>query len=133
MPRKQTNRHCVSRADVPADYPSLLANIKQRIRTAQVRATFSANAELIRLYWDIGRAIAQRQQRQGWGSAVIPRLACDLRNELPEVKGFSERNIDRMGCRGTDPVFLNWDIRRATAPPLRDGGSTRNARHGNGA
>ncbi|MEI8195965.1 MAG: PDDEXK nuclease domain-containing protein [Phycisphaerae bacterium] len=48
------------------------------------------------LYWDIGRAIAQRQQREGWGKAVIPRLACDLHNELPELKGFSERNIDRM-------------------------------------
>jgi predicted nuclease of restriction endonuclease-like (RecB) superfamily len=86
----------VNRADVPADYPSLLANIKQRIRTAQVRAAFSANAELIRLYWDIGRAIAQRQQREGWGSGVIPRLARDLRDELPEVKGFSERNIKLM-------------------------------------
>jgi predicted nuclease of restriction endonuclease-like (RecB) superfamily len=96
MPRKQTNRDRVSRADAPADYPSLLANIKQRIRIAQVRATFSANAELIRLYWDIGRAIAQRQQRKGWGSGVIPRLARDLRNELPEVKGFSERNIKLM-------------------------------------
>ena len=63
---------------------------------AQVRATFSANAELIRLYWNIGRAIDQRQQREGWGAGVIPRLARDIRNDLPEVKGFSERNIKRM-------------------------------------
>jgi len=86
----------VSRLDGRADYPSLLADIKQRIRTAQVRAAFSANAELIHLDWDVGRAIAERQQRRGWGSGVIPRLAHDLRSELPEVKGFSERNIDRM-------------------------------------
>ena len=96
MPRRQTNRDRVNRPEVPADYPSLLANIKQRIRTAQVRATFSANAELIRLYWDIGRTIAQRQRHKGWGSGVIPRLARDLRNELPEMKGFSERNIKLM-------------------------------------
>lgn len=37
-----------------------------------------------------------RQQREGWGAAVIPRLARALKNELPELKGFSERNIDRM-------------------------------------
>ncbi len=86
----------MNRTGLPADYPSLLANIKQRIRTAQVRAAFSANAELIRLYWDIGRAIAQQQHRQGWGSGVIPRLAHDLCNELPEVKGFSERNLKYM-------------------------------------
>jgi predicted nuclease of restriction endonuclease-like (RecB) superfamily len=113
MPRKQTNRQRVSRADVPADYPSLLANIKQRIRTAQVRATFSANAELIRLYWDIGRAIAQRQQHKGWGSGVIPRLARDLHNELPEVKGFSERNIDRMVA-----FYREYPGLESISPPL---------------
>ncbi len=96
MFRKQTNRHRVNRVEVPADYPSLLADIKQRIRAAQVRASLSANVELIRLYWDIGRVIEARQRQEGWGRAVIPRLARDLHNEMPEVKGFSERNIGRM-------------------------------------
>lgn len=81
---------------LPANYPALLEGIKQRIRAAQLRALLRANAELIHLYWDIGRIIAERQGREGWGAAVIPRLARDIRNELPEVKGFSERNIDRM-------------------------------------
>ncbi len=40
--------------------------------------------------------IDERQQQAGWGAAVIPRLARELRNELPEIKGFSERNIGRM-------------------------------------
>ncbi|HSV99097.1 MAG TPA: DUF1016 N-terminal domain-containing protein [Sedimentisphaerales bacterium] len=75
MARQRTNRDRVDAAEVPADYLSLLASIKKRIRTAQIRATFSANAEMIRLYWDIGRAIAQRQQHQGWGSKVIPNVA----------------------------------------------------------
>ena len=77
-------------------YASLLADIKQRVRQAQVRAVLAVNAELIRLYWDIGRAIDQRQRQEGWGSSVIPRLARDLHNEMPEEKGFSERNIKRM-------------------------------------
>nr|WP_249320792.1 DUF1016 N-terminal domain-containing protein [Delftia acidovorans] len=79
-----------------ADYPALLADIKQRVRHAQTRAMLAVNAELIRLYWDIGALIDQRQKREGWGAAVIPRLAKDLHNELPEEKGFSERNIKRM-------------------------------------
>lgn len=54
------------------------------------------NAELIRLYWDIGRILEERQEQEGYGAAVIPRLARDLHNQLPEVKGFSERNIGRM-------------------------------------
>jgi predicted nuclease of restriction endonuclease-like (RecB) superfamily len=81
---------------LPTDYPALLDGIKQRIRTAQVRAALSANAQLIALYWDIGRAIHERQQQEGWGAGVIPRLARDLHNEMPELKGFSERNIKRM-------------------------------------
>jgi hypothetical protein len=48
------------------------------------------------MYWDIGRMIHQRQKEKGWGAGVIPRLAVDLKNELPEVKGFSERNIGYM-------------------------------------
>jgi hypothetical protein len=77
-------------------YGELLVAIKDRIHLAQTRAALSANAEMIAMYWDIGRMIHQRQKEKGWGAGVIPRLAVDLKNELPEVKGFSERNIKRM-------------------------------------
>ncbi len=77
-------------------YSNLLRDIKARIRQAQIKATLSANAEMITMYWDIGRMIQERQDHEGWGTAVIPRLSRDIRNELPEEKGFSERNIKRM-------------------------------------
>jgi hypothetical protein len=77
-------------------YTDLLGDIKTRIRRAQIKATLSANAEMILMYRDIGHMIHERQQREGWGAAVIPRLSRDLRNDLPEEKGFSERNIERM-------------------------------------
>jgi predicted nuclease of restriction endonuclease-like (RecB) superfamily len=78
------------------DYADLLGQVKSRIRQAQTKAILSANAEMIRLYWEIGRLIHLRQRTTGWGAFVIPKLATDLRNELPEVKGFSERNIKQM-------------------------------------
>ena len=80
----------------PAGYASLLGEIKLRIRHAQSRAWMAVNAEMIRLYWCIGQVIDIRQQQEGYGTAVIPRLSRDLHNELPEEKGFSERNIKRM-------------------------------------
>ena len=83
-------------AGLPGGYASLLSDIKQRVRHAQTRAVLAVNAELIRLYWEIGQTIHQRQAQEGWGAGVIPRLARDLHNELPEEKGFSERNIKRM-------------------------------------
>jgi predicted nuclease of restriction endonuclease-like (RecB) superfamily len=84
------------RSPEPAGYAQLLKEIKDRIQQSRTRAIFSVNAEMIRLYWDIGRMIDDRQRREGWGAAVIPRLARELHNELPEEKGYSERNIKRM-------------------------------------
>jgi predicted nuclease of restriction endonuclease-like (RecB) superfamily len=77
-------------------YTALLSDIKQRIGQAQTRAILAVNQTLIALYWDIGQLIAAKQEREGWGAAVIPRLAKDLHNELPEEKGYSERNIKLM-------------------------------------
>lgn len=64
-----------------AQYRDLLGDIKTRVRQAQHRAALSANAELILLYWDIGRMVAARQKQEGCGAGVIPRLAVDLKNE----------------------------------------------------
>ena len=79
-----------------ANYAGLLADIKQRIRSAQVRTAMAGNAGMLMLYWEIGGVLAERQKNEGWGAAVLPRLATDLHNDLPEVKGFSARNMRRM-------------------------------------
>lgn len=84
------------KSDLDLPYPALLSDIKQRIGQAQTRAMLSVNAELVRLYWEIGQTLDSQQKEAGWGAAVIPRLAKDIHNELPEIKGFSERNIKRM-------------------------------------
>jgi len=78
------------------NFAALLADVKLRIQAAQTRAVVAVNSEMVHLYWGIGRIIHVRQKREGWGAAVIPRLAAELKNELPDVKGFSERNIGRM-------------------------------------
>ena len=78
------------------NYPALLKEVKDRIRQAQIKAAMSANAEMVLMYWDVGRIVATRQETEGWGASIIPRLSKDLRNDLPEIKGFSERNMDRM-------------------------------------
>ncbi len=77
-------------------YGDLLADIKTRIRQAQNRAVMSANAEMIRLYWDIGQMVAKRQGSEGWGKGLLRRLAVDLKDEIPAIKGFSERkNVEK--------------------------------------
>ncbi len=77
-------------------YNELLELVQIKIRQAQQKAVFSINRELLILYWETGKLIAQRQQQEGWGSAIIPRLSRDINNLLPEIKGYSIRNIGRM-------------------------------------
>lgn len=93
-------------------YKDLLDNIKNRIRQGQIKANLSANAEMIATYWDIGRMIHLRQQEEGWGASVIPRLAKDLKNELSDIKGFSERNIRYMVFFYNEYLDLNriWQL-----------------------
>ena len=81
---------------LPADYATWLMELKTRIHSAQQRATLAVNRELVLLYWQIGRDILDRQGREGWGTKVIERLAQDLRNAFPEMKGFSPRNLKYM-------------------------------------
>lgn len=81
---------------LPDDYAELLATVKADVLSSQHRVTRTVNTELISLYWRIGREILQRQDRQGWGSAVIDRLSADLRRELPGSKGWSRSNLISM-------------------------------------
>jgi hypothetical protein len=64
---------------LPLDYQDYLVQLKERIRSAQVKAALAVNRELVLLYWGIGRDILQRQAQQGWGTKVIDQLARDLK------------------------------------------------------
>lgn len=90
MPRKQ------SALVKQQDYDDLLADLKEHILAAQLRAAQAVNRELISLYWSVGNEILQRMRDQGWGAKVIERLADDLRSEFPDTKGFSARNLRYM-------------------------------------
>lgn len=78
---------------LPKDYADLLIEIKERIRASQYAALKAVNKELIRLYWDIGKLIAERQKTEGWGKSVVVRLADDLQQEFPGILGFSVQNL----------------------------------------
>ena len=81
------------RAGLPASYGKVLAQLKARVEQARLSTVMAANSALILLYWDIGRVILERQSKKGWGAGVIDRLAGDLRDAYPDMKGFSLRNL----------------------------------------
>ncbi|SFV24952.1 PDDEXK nuclease domain-containing protein [Micrococcus terreus] len=86
---------------LPDDYAPLLESLKHRVRQAQATARRTVNTELVNLYWSIGHEILIRQDRQGWGSNVVGRLAEDLRAEFPDMKGLSRSNLFYMRAFAT--------------------------------
>jgi predicted nuclease of restriction endonuclease-like (RecB) superfamily len=74
-------------------YKSFLEDIKSKILSARISAARRINKDLIKLYWDIGKAIVERQQKYGWGKHVVERLAKDLQHEFGTEYGFSVQNL----------------------------------------
>ncbi|MFN3197442.1 MAG: DUF1016 N-terminal domain-containing protein [Bradymonadia bacterium] len=81
---------------IPSNYSALLSDLKACIHGARLRATLAANQALTLLYWDLGRAILERQAVEGWGAKVIDRLSKDLQRAFPDMKGLSPRNLKYM-------------------------------------
>jgi len=77
-------------------YTDFLQEIKDRIRASQISALRTVNKELISLYWEMGKAIVEKQDNEQWGESVIERLAFDLQTAFPGMKGFSARNLWKM-------------------------------------
>lgn len=83
-------------AAIPAGYADWLRGLKQEIAHARQRASLAVNAELVRLYGRIGRDILARQAEQGWGAKVVDRLAADLKDAFPDMRGWSASNLKYM-------------------------------------
>lgn len=78
---------------IPPTYAETLNVLKERIRSAQIKASLSVNEKLLELYWDIGKIIIDKQKEEGWGIKVIDRMARDLKVAFPKMTGFSVRNM----------------------------------------
>jgi predicted nuclease of restriction endonuclease-like (RecB) superfamily len=74
-------------------YRELVERLRRRIRESQARAARAVNAELVMLYWSIGRDILDQQRAGGWGDDVVGRIARDLTADAGSPRGFSRRNL----------------------------------------
>ncbi len=81
---------------ISTDYAQFLADLKTRIRTAQVKAALAVNSELVALYFDVGRLIVEKQEMLKWGDAIIAQVAKDLKAEFPLMTGFSRSKLFEM-------------------------------------
>jgi predicted nuclease of restriction endonuclease-like (RecB) superfamily len=74
-------------------YTQWLKQLKERVRSAQIKASLKVNAELLSLYWDLGKEIQEKEKETKWGGRLIEQLSKDLLAEFPDMKGFSVTNL----------------------------------------
>jgi predicted nuclease of restriction endonuclease-like (RecB) superfamily len=75
------------------EYRTWIKALKSKIQLTRIKVALSVNAQLIELYWDLGKDIAEKLESSNWGSKVIEQISTDLKHEFPELKGFSRRNL----------------------------------------
>jgi len=74
-------------------YKKWLADLKNKVRSIQIKAAIAVNKELLTFYWELGADIVQRQSTTNWGDSFLSQLSADLMDEFPDMKGFSVRNL----------------------------------------
>jgi predicted nuclease of restriction endonuclease-like (RecB) superfamily len=69
-----------------------ITQIKEKVRKAQYEALKAVNMQLLDLYWEMGKAIAEKLE-SGWGKNIVPTLSKELQAEFPKMQGFSAGNL----------------------------------------
>ena len=78
--------------ELQEQHKQFILDIKEKVRAAQYEALKAVNVQLINLYWEIGKSIAEKQ-KDGWGKAIVPKLSLELQKEFPGMAGFSVTNL----------------------------------------
>lgn len=93
--KKSNTPIVVSSHDVhlDSDYVQWIYEIKERFRKAQIKAAIKVNSEQLLFNWQLGRDLTMRKVEEKWGSGIVEQLSLDLKNEFPDIKGFSTTNL----------------------------------------
>ena len=79
-----------------SEYVQWICDVKQRFRSAQIKAAVKVNSEQLYFNWQLGRDLVMRKAEETWGSGIVEQVSLDLQSEFPDVKGFSARNLWNM-------------------------------------
>ena len=77
--------------ELSTKYQIVLNELKEKIKRARIKAAFTVNTELLKIYWEIGKTISEQERNEGWGAKTVDTLSRDLRAEFNDMKGLSPR------------------------------------------
>lgn len=72
------------------------SNIISIIESAKQRAMKAVNAELINMYWEVGKYLSALVANSSFGDKVIDEVAAYIAENNPTIKGFNRRGLYRM-------------------------------------
>jgi predicted nuclease of restriction endonuclease-like (RecB) superfamily len=82
----QTNQH----------YTQLLQDLKVRISHSRYIAARLVNREQLMLYFNVGKLLYDKITEQNWGDKVLEQIASDLKEQMPDLRGFSASSLKKM-------------------------------------
>ena len=82
--------------EADSGYRDWLIQLKDKLRSVQIKATVAVNREMLLFYWELGADIVEKQKSASWGDQFLPLLSRDLFAEFLEMKGFSVSNLKYM-------------------------------------
>ena len=74
-------------------YKPLLKEIVERINIARINASRAINYSAIKLNYEIGELIVNRQEKYGWGKSIVEKLSEDLKKIFSGLDGYSTQNL----------------------------------------
>ncbi|MBQ1532877.1 MAG: DUF1016 family protein [Solobacterium sp.] len=96
MSRNESEKpRAVRSHDISTDreYVQWIYEVKQRFRSAQIKAAVKVNSEQLLFNWQLGRDLVVRKAEEKWGSGIVEQVSLDLQAAFPEAKDFSARNL----------------------------------------
>ena len=78
------------------NYIEEVKQIKEAIAVSRYRAARHVNAEILGLYYSVGKFISLNTRGAKWGTGALRSISNQLQQELPGLKGFSEGNMRKM-------------------------------------
>ena len=89
------------------NYIAEVQQIRNAINISRYRAAKLANAEMLRLYYSVGKFISLNTRNAKWGTGALKSISNQLQQEMPGLKGFSEGNMRKMRLfyEAWQPVF----------------------------
>lgn len=86
------------------DYVQWIKELSSRYRRSQIKAAVKVNQEVLKFYWELGRDIVERDAENHYGSKFYITLSRDLKAEIQNASGLSERNL-----RYTKKFYLMYE------------------------